>query len=86
MLEAKVEEVEYNEQHNNRSWKSCCFELDSRCVAYLGQFIFSMSLLTFCAYMLVKFDGACDKSSAYVNILSFMLGKILSSVISSNEK
>lgn len=86
MLEAKVEEVEYNEQQNNRSWKSCCFELDSRFIAYLGQFIFSMSLLTFCAYMLVKFDGACDKSSAYVNILSFMLGKILSSVISSNEK
>ena len=67
-------------------WRSCCFSLNSHCVSYCGQFIFSMSVLGFCSIMLLKADGNCEQSSSYINIISFMMGKILSSVISSTNK
>lgn len=81
-----MEEVKLEVEVGHKPWKSCCFELDSHFVAYAGQFIFSMSALGFCAIMLVKADGSCEQSSSYINIISFMLGKILSSVMSSNDK
>ena len=81
-----MEEVKLEIKDEHKPWKSCCFELDSHFVAYTGQFIFSMSALAFCAIMLVKADGSCEQSSSYINIISFMLGKILSSVMSSNDK
>jgi hypothetical protein len=73
------------EEKKDNAWRSCCFTLDKGCVAYSGQFVFSMSVLTFCAVMLVQAQGDCNKSSAYINIISFMMGKILSSVLTSKE-
>ena len=73
-----------NDEH--KPWKSCCFELDSHFVAYLGQYVFSLATLSFCTIMLIKADGDCNKSSSYINIISFMLGKLLSSVMTSSEK
>ena len=60
---------------NAKVWRSCCFNLDSHCVAYTGQFIFTMSVLGFCSVMLVKANGSCEQSSSYINIISFMMGK-----------
>jgi len=71
---------------DDRTWKSCCFEMDRNFVAYFSQLLFSMTMLGFCSVMLVKHNGDCSQSSPYINILSFMLGKILSNVQSSNEK
>ena len=73
------------EEKKEDVWRSCCFLLDKGCIAYSGQFIFSLSTLSFCAVMLVQAEGDCNKSSAYINIISFMLGKILSSVLSSKD-
>jgi hypothetical protein len=85
-----MEEVKYeikeNGEKNPRGWRSCCFELDSHMVAYVGQFTFSMSVLGFCAVMLIKADGSCEQSSSYINIISFMMGKILSTVMTSSDK
>jgi hypothetical protein len=85
-----MEEVKYeikeNEEKKGRGWRSCCFELDSHMVAYVGQFTFSMSVLGFCALMLIKADGSCEQSSSYINIISFMMGKILSTVMTSSDK
>jgi hypothetical protein len=70
---------------NNDAWRSCCFTLDKGCIAYFSQLIFSLSTLSFCAIMLIKANGECNQSSPYINIISFMLGKILSSVLSSKD-
>jgi len=75
-----------DDKDDNRVWRSCCFQLNSHCVSYFGQLFFSMSMLAFCAIMLFKADGSCEKSSSYINILSFMLGKILSSIQSSSTE
>ena len=64
-------------------WKSCCFQLDPRGVAYAGQFTISMTVLGISTYMLLKADGDCNKSSPYIGLISFLLGKILSTVVSS---
>ena len=81
MLEIKQNEDD--EKDDNKVWRSCCFQLNSHCVSYFGQLVFSMSMLAFCAIMLIKANGSCEQSSSYINILSFMLGKILSSIQSS---
>jgi len=74
-----------DDDDDNKVWRSCCFNLNSHCVSYAGQFIFSMSVLGFCAVMLIRADGSCEKSSSYINIISFMMGKILSSIQSSTR-
>ena len=89
-MEEKIYEIKHHEEENEKdkriAWKSCCFDLDSHCIAYFGQFIFSMSVLGFCSMMLIKANGSCEQSSSYINIISFMMGKILSSVMTSGEK
>ena len=35
-----------NDEH--KAWKSCCFEQDSHMVAYVGQYVFSLSTLAVC--------------------------------------
>jgi hypothetical protein len=92
MLE-EIKQIEIKQTENNINdiyepvvWRSCCFSMDSHFVSYLGQFIFSMSVLAFCSVMLIKADGSCEQSSSYINIISFMMGKILSSVMSSTSK
>jgi hypothetical protein len=64
-------------------WRSCCFQLDPKGVAYAGQFTISMTVLGISTYMLFQADGDCNKSSPYIGLISFLLGKILSTVVSS---
>ena len=64
-------------------WESCCFKLNPHGVAYFGQFTVSIMVLGICTFMLVKADGDCNKSSPYIGLVSFLLGKILSTVVSS---
>ena len=86
MIEVKQIDIENDIPANAEVWRSCCFRLDGHCIAYAGQFIFTMSVLGFCSVMLVKANGSCEQSSSYINIISFMMGKILSSVMSSTRE
>ena len=86
MIEVKQIDIENDIPANAEVWRSCCFNLDGHCIAYAGQFIFTMSVLGFCSVMLVKANGSCEQSSSYINIISFMMGKILSSVMSSTRE
>jgi hypothetical protein len=81
-----MDEIKYEQKDEHKVWKSCCFELDSHFIAYAGQFVFSMSVLGFCSVMLIKANGSCEQSSSYINIISFMMGKILSTVMTSSDK
>ena len=73
------------QEQEQEGWRSCCFTLNPHGVAYFGQFIFSMCILFFCCLMLVNADGDCNKSSAYIGLISFLMGKLLSSVQTSTN-
>ena len=64
-------------------WESCCLRTDRHMIAYIGQFVFSMSVLAFCAIMIIRARGDCNNVSPFVSIISFLMGKLLSSVVSS---
>jgi hypothetical protein len=62
-------------------WVSCCVETDRQAVVYIGQMVFSASLIGLCAIMLVRADGDCSVSSPYISLLSFLAGKVLATVV-----
>ena len=66
-------------------WVSCCIETDGRAVVYFGQLTFSILVLFFCCGMLLTSNGECNKSSPYISIISFLLGKLLSNVVDSKN-
>ena len=62
-------------------WVSCCIETDKGAVIYFGQLAFSFCVLAFCCVMLITSNGECNKSSPYISLVSFLLGKLLSTVV-----
>lgn len=66
-------------------WRSFCIESDRQATVYFGQLAVSFAVLGFCAVMLLKADGDCSQSSPYVGLISFILGKALSSVVDSSK-
>ena len=79
IIEQKHQEVEV------RLWKSCCLQTDKAAVVYIGQLVFSFTVLGFSAIMLMKANGDCEQSSPYIGLISFLLGKLLSSVTDSSR-
>ena len=63
------------------TWRSCCIEADRQVIIYFGQLFLSVFVLVFCAVMLVRSNGDCDRSSPYIGLISFILGKALGSFI-----
>jgi len=80
------DEVESKDNNNKDSWKSCCLTTDRQAVVYIGQILFSFAVLSFSGLMLYNADGSCEKSSPYIGLISFLLGKILSSVTDSTHR
>jgi hypothetical protein len=70
---------------SSRTWRSCCLETDRQATVYIGQLVFAFSVLGFSAIMLVKSNGDCEQSSPYIGLISFLLGKLLSSVTDSTH-
>ena len=67
-------------------WRSCCLRTDRQAVVYLGQLSFSLSVLGICTTMLILADGQCEKSSPYISLIAFLLGKLLSQVVDSTHR
>jgi hypothetical protein len=63
------------------TWRSCCITTDRQSTVYIGQLLFSFTVLGFSAVMLVLADGDCNKSSPYIGLISFLMGKLLSTVV-----
>ena len=83
MTTPETKEVTYDleEQDNGgRIWKSCCLKTDKNMVVYIGQFVITLLILGFCALRLAQSDFDCDKSSPYIGLISFILGKLLATV------
>jgi hypothetical protein len=68
------------------TWNSCCLKTDRQAVVYFGQLSFAFSVLAFSAAMLINADGDCNKSSPYIGLISFLLGKLLSTVTDSSHR
>ena len=66
-----------------KTWTSCCLTSDRQATVYFGQLSVSFAVLAFCAFVIVKADGNCDRSSAAWGIVSFILGRTLSAVVDS---
>ncbi len=75
-----------NENKEDRIWSSCCLKTDRQAVIYFGQLAFSILVFGFSACMLVIADGDCNRSSPYIGLISFLLGKLLSSVTDSTHR
>lgn len=67
-------------------WRSCCLEVDRQMVVYFGQLAFSFAVLGFSGAMLYRANGSCEQSSPYIGLVSFLLGKLLSSVTDSTRR
>ena len=80
-----MEEVKYT-QEEEVTWKSCCLRTDRQAVVYLGQLSFSLSVLGISCAMLIIADGDCNKSSPYISLIAFLLGKLLSQVVDSTHR
>lgn len=79
-------EIQDTKEHEKQEvWESCCLRVDPHGIAYFGQYTISLLVLGVSTYMLIKADGDCNKSSPYIGLISFLLGKILSSVVSSSS-
>ena len=76
----EVEDIKEKKEY----WESCCIRTNPHAVAYIGQICISSLILGFSFIMLIKADGSCEKSSPYIGLISFLMGKLLSSVVGSN--
>ena len=77
-------EVE-NIKEKKEVWESCCIRTNPHAIAYIGQVSISILILVFSFIMLIKADGSCEKSSPYIGLISFLMGKLLSSVVGSGN-
>lgn len=78
-----INENDIKENKKELVWESCCIRTDAHAIVYFGQLLISIIILAFSFIMLIKADGNCEKSSAYIGLISFLMGKLLSSVMSS---
>ena len=67
-------------------WKSCCLRSDRQALVYFGQLSFSLTIVAISTTMLILAEGDCNKSSPYISLLSFLLGKLLSQVVDSTHR
>ena len=72
-----------DDKEKKEVWESCCI-MNPHAVAYIGQICISSLIISFSFIMLIKADGNCEKSSPYIGLISFLMGKLLSSVVGSN--
>ena len=79
-------EITHDLTQEETTWKSCCLRSDRQLVVYLGQLSFSLTVMGICTTMLVIADGNCEKSSPYISLIAFLLGKLLSQVVDSTHR
>ena len=73
------------QQDPKGTWNSCCLRTSRQATVYFGQLSFAFAIAGFCAVMLIRANGDCDRSSAYISLLSFLMGKLLASVTDSTR-
>lgn len=87
--EEKKTEVTYTIENNDnngniKTWRSMCLTVDKTMTVYIIQFIITLFILSFSAYMLSRSEYNCERSSPYINLIMFILGKVLASVMTTH--
>ena len=69
-------------QNNNKTtqWRSCCITTDKNMIIYFSQMSITIIILVFSSIQLIKSEYDCNKSAPYLSLISFILGKLLSSI------
>ena len=78
-----INENDIKETNKKEVWESFCIRTNPHAIAYFGQLLISIIILTFSFIMLIKANGSCEQSSPYIGLISFLMGKLLSSVMAS---
>jgi len=83
MEEVKVQVAEHHHEviPTLTTWQSCCLRTDRVAVIFLTQMCFSFIVLGFSGYMLAYSEYNCERSSPYLSLISFILGKLLTEVV-----
>ena len=81
-----IHKIEVDEiKEKKEVWESCCIRTNPHAISYIGQVCISSLIIGFSFIMLIKADGNCEKSSPYIGLISFLMGKLLSSVVGSGN-
>ena len=78
-----INENDIKDNNKKEVWESCCIRTNPHAIAYIGQIMISVIILAFSFIMLIKANGSCEQSSPYIGLISFLMGKLLSSVMTS---
>jgi hypothetical protein len=62
-------------------WACCGGKTRKDAIVCIGQYSIMILTMGFSAVMLIQADGDCQKSSPYIGLISFVLGKALASVV-----
>lgn len=73
-----VEIDEAKQEEENTVWKSFCFLVDKNALVFITQSVVIIITLIFSFYALYESEGDCSKSSPYFSLISFLVGKMLS--------
>jgi hypothetical protein len=90
-MSAEAKEVTYTidnisdgDEDKKHTWKSCCLKSDKTMIVFLSQILTTLLILAFCAFQLAKSEFDCNKSSPYIGLISFILGKLLATISTSH--
>ena len=78
-----INENDIKDNNKKEVWESFCIRTNPHAIAYFGQLLISIIILAFSFMMLIKSNGNCEQSSPYIGLISFLMGKLLSSVMAS---
>ena len=79
-------EITHDLAQEEVTWRSCCLRTDRQAIVYFGQLSFSLSVMGVCTTMIILADGDCNRSSPYISLIAFLLGKLLSQVVDSTHR
>ena len=73
--ELEEKQLDIVEKHDEKTWRSCCLTADKHACVFGIQTLIAIICLS--AAMLVNFEGECDKSSPYINVIMVILGSFI---------
>lgn len=84
MIEVKqneVDDIDHVVDEPAKVWRSCCLIVDRNMTVYLSQMLFATLILLFSCFQLIKYSDECNIASPYYSLISFLMGKLLSNIL-----
>jgi len=68
----EMERIKEEHAHEERSWKSCCFQLEKDSSLFFAKLSISILIIILCSYQLITLTN-CNYQSLYSSILSSII-------------